>query len=150
MKKISIVAILVVSLIGLSGCGNKQTEKQSQKDSSTEVAKSKESTKQSSTETSKSDASVEQSKSEMPKTTTSEDKKDTTDSKVSTDPQAPQSDHTVRTESGSKTDLAQARIALYQAGVDSHTMTDDEILSIWERSKNTDDFVKNVKEFLMK
>ena len=61
---------------------------------------------------------------------------------MSPDPQAPEADHTVRTKSGSTTDLGQARIALYEAGIDSHSMTDDDILTVWERSKDKEEFVK--------
>lgn len=139
MKKISVIALLLVSLFGLSGCGNQQTNKQPQKDSSTV---------KSDTATSKSDASVEQSKSEKNQETTSKDNTSTEASKVSPDPQAPEADHTVRTESGSTTDLGQARIALYEVGIDSHSMTDDDILTVWERSKDKEEFVKNVKEYL--
>lgn len=148
MKKISVIALLLVSLLGLSGCGNQQTNKQPQKDSSTVAGKSKESTVKSDTATSKSDASVEQSKSEKNQESTRKDNTSTEASKVSPDPQAPEADHTVRTESGSTTDIGQARIALYEAGIDSHSMTDDDILTVWERSKDKEEFVKNVKEYL--
>ena len=143
MKKISVVVLLVVSMLGLSGCGNHQTNNKPQTDSSTVAGRSKEST-----ETSKSDVSADQSKPEQIQESTSKDSTSTEASKVSPDPQAPEADHTIRTESGSTTDLGQARIALYEAGIDSHSMTDNEILTVWERSKDKDEFVKNVKELL--
>ena len=143
MKKISVVVLLVVSMLGLSGYGNHQTNNKPQTDSSTVAGKSKEST-----ETSKSDVSADQSKPEQIQESTSKDSTSTEASKVSPDPQAPEADHTIRTESGSTTDLGQARIALYEAGIDSHSMTDNEILTVWERSKDKDEFVKNVKELL--
>ncbi len=148
MKKISVLTLIVVSAFGLAGCEKKETKNQSQKDSSTAVVKSKESTEKSDTATSKSNASTEQPKSEKPQQSTSQATTSTEPSKVSPDPQAPEEDHTIRTESGSTTDLGQARIALYEVGIDSHSMSDDEILNIWERSNNKEEFIKNVKEFL--
>lgn len=56
---------------------------------------------------------------------TEQSQTETDKEKVSDDPQAPAKDSTVRTESGSQTDLSKARIALYQASVDSHTISDD-------------------------
>lgn len=142
MKKLVVIFLLGISFLGLSGCNHEATEKQSPKQSSSELPKSEKSTEQSKPDKTKESTS--------PKETTPEKSDRAEDAKVSDDPQAPKSEDTVRTEEGRTTDLGKARIILYEAGIDSHSLTNEEILGIWKRSQGTKDFVKNVKEVLAK
>lgn len=131
--------ILGITLISLTGCGN---------DSSGKTKENKETnpkTEQSQTETSTSNK--ESSKDTESK---SSSENETDKEKVSDDPQAPAKDSTVRTESGSQTDLSKARIALYQASVDSHTISDDKLLELWENASNESEFIKAVQKYLDK
>lgn len=142
MKKLVVIFVLVISFWGLSGCNHEATEKQSPKQSGSEMSKSEKSTEQSESDKTKESTST--------KETAPEKSEGAENSKVSDDPQAPKSDDTIRTEEGRATDLGKARIILYEAGIDSHSLTNEEILRIWKRSQGTKDFVKNIREVLAK
>ena len=64
--------------------------------------------------------------------------------------QAPQSNATLRTESGQATELGKARLALYQAAIDSHQLTDEQVLTIWKNSDDVSKFRNTVTSILKK
>lgn len=61
------------------------------------------------------------------------------------------SSFTVKTDEGADSDLGQARTALYLAGINTSSVSDDQILKWWENSKKEGlDFVKYAKKQLGK
>lgn len=59
------------------------------------------------------------------------------------------SSETVKTSDVQGSDLTQARLALYHAGIDSSGISDEQLLKYWEASKNEkSDFVQYVKDRL--
>lgn len=136
MKKLATVLLLGVTLIMLVGCVGK--------DSSTNKAdtsdKSQDKTEQTSKETSKSHTvkeSDEEKDEGKTETTFETEESKTGESKVLDDPQAPKVDNTLRDEKGSETSLGRARIALYEAGIDSSSIDDETILAMWNSSKGS-------------
>lgn len=144
MKKFIAIMILGITLISLTGCGGK-TKENKEINPKTEQS-------QTETSTSNKESTEEKKPKESSKDTESKSssENETDKEKVSDDPQAPAKDSTVRTESGSQTDLSKARIALYQASVDSHTISDDKLLELWENASNESEFIKAVQKYLDK
>lgn len=64
--------------------------------------------------------------------------------------QAPQSNATLRTNSGQATELGKARLALYEVAIDSHQLTDEQVLSIWKNSNDVSEFRSTVINTLKK
>lgn len=64
--------------------------------------------------------------------------------------QAPQSNATLRTDSGQATELGKARLALYEVAIDSHLLTDEQVLSIWKNSNDVSKFRNTVMSILKK
>lgn len=62
--------------------------------------------------------------------------------------QTAQANATLRTESGQTTELGQARLSLYEAMIDSHTLSDDEVLKEWKQHQNVSEFREVIKETL--
>ncbi len=130
MKRISILFLLSIGLMSLSGCNHRDTDK-SKVSEEPQTAES----------TEKSKEKPEQ------KSTPSEQNKS---SESSEEVEKPKSENTIRDEKGSTSDLGKARIALYEAGIDSHTLTDDEVLTVWKKSKTNEEFIKNIRQLLEK
>lgn len=124
MKKYLLFLVVGLSLIGTVACTNQNTTENPKENQSTSKMKENEQ-KSSQTEDSKSDMKEETAK-------TSES-----------------SNQSIRTSEGSKSDLGQARIALFQEGIDSSTLSDQEVLKLWEQAEaNKTVFIKIVKERL--
>lgn len=157
MKKLTIAIIFGVALVGLSGCGGKDTnatksdtsdskDKVEQVSKSSSIAKESKDIVKNAPDNEKD--TVASSSEDKPKEQTKDTQPEVSKEKVSDDPQSPFEDHTVRTESGSKTDLSKARIVLYQAGVDSYPVSDDKILELWKSATSEEEFLKLIQDYL--
>ena len=149
MKKLATIFLLGVSLIVLVGCGGKNSSTNKTDTSDNSQGK----TEQTSKETSKNSTTNkgEEAKEVSPDDGSKTDSSTTAESKVSDDPQAPKSDNTIRDEKGSETSLGQARITLYEAGIDSSSIDDETIVAMWDSSKgNKEAYIQSVKEYLGK
>lgn len=68
-------------------------------------------------------------------------------SKSSKELDAPISDNTVKTSEVQGDDLTKARLALYEAGIDSSDISDDQLLDYWQDAQTKDvDFVAYIQE----
>ncbi|GBG96758.1 hypothetical protein [Lactococcus termiticola] len=136
MKKILSFSLLLLVLTSLTACGSnpsKSSAKPSESSKASSVASTpKESTSQSQTSsTSKPDYS---SASKAPETS----------SPTSPTTQTPASSSASLQDD--KTDLSQARISLYTAGINSASLTDDQVLSAWREAKAQHiDFISHLK-----
>lgn len=153
MKKLTIAVILGVALVGLSGCGGKDTNT-TESDTSHSKDKIEQVSKTSSVEKENTDnkKNIPDVKSDTDDSSTTDESKssdpEVSKEKVSDDPQAPVKDHTIRTESGSQEDLSKARITLYQAGIDSYPISDDKVLEFWKSKSDKEEFIKEIQNYL--
>ena len=79
--------------------------------------------------------------------------KKSTPSKSSETPESsetpPSSNETVKTSDVQGSDLTKARLSLYEAGVDSSSISDEQLLKYWDEAKKEKiDFVKYVQDKL--
>ncbi|MDR2977805.1 MAG: hypothetical protein LBV19_11050 [Streptococcaceae bacterium] len=114
MKKLLIISVIFLLSVGLTGCENSATPESSSSAKKIKSASSTTDARHAASSSNKSNASTD----------------------------VPSSSKTIRTEEGSQTDLAQARTALYQAGINTASFSDEQILEWWQAAKNQDlDFV---------
>lgn len=79
---------------------------------------------------------------ETAKTTVSKSSKSSESSEVSKSSEMTSSSETVKTADAQKTDLTKARQLLYQAGIDSSDVSDQQLLAYWkEAEEQKTDFV---------
>ncbi|KAA8713177.1 hypothetical protein F4V47_05585 [Lactococcus garvieae subsp. garvieae] len=127
MKKYLLFLVTGLSLIGTVACTNqKTTEKPKENQSTSTLSETKENEQKS-------------SPSESSKSDTKDGEEKTSES----------SNQSIRTSEGSKSELGQARITLFQEGIDSSRLSDQEVLKLWEQAKaDKTKFIKSVKEKL--
>ncbi|MDR2660633.1 MAG: hypothetical protein LBC17_01100 [Lactobacillaceae bacterium] len=134
MKKYLLYAISAIAIFGIIYYGIQKINNSKENTQTKKISKSIKTKQDSSQNSSQSSANKEESSSKAPDSQTS-----------------PTSsfNSTIRTSEGSKSDLGQARILIYQEGIDSSPLSDDDILKLWNNAnKNKTDFIKKVKEKL--
>jgi hypothetical protein len=120
MKKVTVILILIsLASSALVACGAKKEAQSPVKSSSKSASTAESSVTSKSSEVSKPSESVASS------------------------------NETVKTSDAQASDLTQARLMLYQAGIDSSSISDEQILEYWEAAqKQKIDFVKYVQDKL--
>ncbi|EKF52522.1 hypothetical protein [Lactococcus garvieae] len=98
----------------------------------------------------KSEKTTEYSQSTSTEKKSSTSPSSSSDSENSSKPSS-SSKESIHTSEGSESNLGKARIAIYQAGIDSSALSDEDVLRLWNRSaKDKVDFISLVKEELAK
>lgn len=125
MKKIFVVGLLLSSVM-LVSCGTKKDNSSVTQSKSTKVSDTSSQSK--STQTS--DTSSQSKSSEVAKPSET----------------IASSSETVKTSDVQGSDLTQARLALYHAGIDSSSISDEQLVKYWQAAKQEkSDFVQYVK-----